>query len=43
MHALEKVYEAAEHYIRSGMAAREHTVLVKRLDEARGSSSEVTL
>ena len=43
LHALEKVYEAAEHYVRSGMAAREHTVLVKRLDEARGSSPEVNL
>lgn len=42
-HALEKVYDAAESYIRSGMAAREHTVLVKRLEEARATSPEITL
>ena len=43
LHALEKVYSAAEAYMRSGMAAREHTVLLKSLDEARGSSPKVTL
>ena len=43
LHALEKVYEAAEGYIHSGMAAREHTVLMRRLEEARGSSPEVNL
>ena len=43
LHSLEKVYDAAERFIRSGMAAREHTVLMKRLDEARGSSERVNL
>lgn len=43
LHALEKVYDAAERFIRSGMAAREHTVLTKRLDEARGASDRVNL
>ena len=43
LHALEKVYDAAEHFLRSGMAAREHTVLTKCLDEARGSSPKVNL
>ncbi len=43
LHALEKVYDAAERFIRSGMAAREHTVLTKRLDEARGSPTRVSL
>lgn len=43
LHALEKVYDAAESYIRSGMAPREHTLLLKRLDEARDASAEVNL
>ncbi len=43
LQALEKVYDAAERFLRSGMAAREHTVLTKRLDEARGSPTKVNL
>ena len=40
---LRAVCEAAEHYIRSGMADREHTVLVKRLEEARMHDDSVSL
>ncbi len=40
---LRAVCDAAEHYIRSGMADREHTVLVKRLEEARGNDDSVSL
>ena len=32
---LRKACQAAEHYIRSGHAEREHSVLIKRLEEAR--------
>ncbi|MGI9272719.1 MAG: CBS domain-containing protein [Woeseiaceae bacterium] len=38
---LKAVCKAAEHYIRSGHADREHSVLVKRLDELRSSKPEV--
>ncbi|MDJ0750456.1 MAG: CBS domain-containing protein [Woeseiaceae bacterium] len=40
---LRAVCDAAEHYIRSGMADREHTVLVQRLEEARRSDDSVAL
>lgn len=40
---LRAVCDAAEHYIRSGMADREHTVLVKRLEEIRKHGDSVSL
>lgn len=40
---LRAIRDAAEHYIRSGMADREHTVLVKRLEEARAHDDSVAL
>ena len=40
---LRAVCDAAERYIRSGMADREHTVLVKRLEEARMHDDSVSL
>ena len=36
---LKSVCDAAEHYMRSGHADREHSVMVKRLDELRKSRS----
>ena len=44
---LEAVYKAVEHYLHSGLAEREHTVLLKTLDklrkaEDRDSGSEYT-
>jgi len=38
---LKAVCKAAEHYIRSGHADREHSVLVQRLDELRSSNADV--
>jgi CBS domain-containing protein len=40
---LRAVCEAAEHYVRSGHAEREHTVLVKRLEEARLYNDSISL
>ena len=40
---LRAVCDAAERYIRSGMADREHTVLVRCLEEARKSEDSVSL
>ena len=40
---LRAVCEAAEHYIRSGLADREHTLLVKRLEEARVHDDSLSL
>ena len=40
---LQAVCDAAERYIRSGMADREHTVLVQRLEEVRKSGDSVSL
>lgn len=40
---LHNVWQAAEHYLRSGQAAREHTVLAKCLADIRNSSNEPNL
>ena len=40
---LRAVCDAAEHYIRSGMADREHTALIKRLEEVRRQDDSVSL
>ncbi len=40
---LDSVYEAAEHYVRSGHADREHSALVKCLSGVAGKGSKLTL
>tara|TARA_R110000782_G_scaffold67473_18_gene136283 strand:+ start:1049 stop:1735 length:687 start_codon:yes stop_codon:yes gene_type:complete len=40
---LEAVFEAAEHYVRSGHADHEHSVLVKRLEEVWMTAAAITL
>ena len=40
---LQAVCDAAERYIRSGMADREHTVLIKALEEVRKGGGSVSL
>ena len=39
---LEAVYEAVEHYLHSGLAEREHTVLLRTLEKARGSEERTS-
>ena len=40
---LNAVFQAAERYVRSGHADREHSILVKRLDEVWGAAKEIDL
>lgn len=40
---LEEVMRAAEHYLHSGLAEREHTVLLRALDKARRSEDRTAM